>query len=312
MRITLAPDGSTDDRIGVITGSQRGCASRAQLLAAGIDRSAIFRRTHNGRLERVHCAVYALPQTADLPLAAETAALLACGEGAMLSHHSAATLWGLRPGAARPVHVTIPGRRGFPAPDGVRVHRSTTLAPDDVGIHQGLPVTSPARTILDVSATLPDRDVERLLDEGLFALRIVKLVEIDGAVARAGHHPGRRRLARVASHHRHSTQTDSPPEERLLQLIRAAALPEPRLQAPVLGYRLDFFWPQLRLAVEVDAYGTHGAPSRFEADRRRDARLLTEMGIVVVRLTKAMIEQRPWEAIGLVARAIGLREAEQR
>jgi very-short-patch-repair endonuclease len=104
-------------------------------------------------------------------------------------------------------------------------------------------------------------------------------------------------------------QTDSGPEERLLQLIRAAGLPEPRTQVPMLGYQLDFFWPQINLAVEVDAYGTHGSRARFEADRRRDARLLTERGIVVIRLTQAMIEQRPWEAVGLLARAIGQREA---
>jgi len=77
----------------------------------------------------------------------------------------------------------------------------------------------------------------------------------------------------------------------------------------VLGYRLDFFWPALGLAVEVDAYGTHGSPCRFEADRRRDARLLTERGITVLRLTQAAIDERPFEAIAVLARAIGRREA---
>jgi very-short-patch-repair endonuclease len=129
---------------------------------------------------------------------------------------------------------------------------------------------------------------------------------------RAGGHPGRWRLARIARSHSRSTKTDSPPEEKLLTVIRVAGLPEPQLRVRVLGYRLDFFWPELRLAVEVDAYGTHGSPARFEADRRRDARLLTEKGIVVIRLTRAMIEQRPLEAIGVLARAIGQREAELR
>jgi very-short-patch-repair endonuclease len=95
----------------------------------------------------------------------------------------------------------------------------------------------------------------------------------------------------------------------LLVLIRAAGLPEPRLRVYVLDYRLDFLWPELRLAVEVDAYGTHGSRARFEADRRRDARLLTEKGIVVLRVTEATIEHRPFEALGLVARAVGQREA---
>jgi len=253
-----------------------------------------------------------MPGTEDLPLAAETAALLACGPGAALSHHSAATLWRLRPGVARPIHVTIPADRGGPAPTGVELHRSTTLVAADVVVHEGLPVTSPARALLDVAANLPDRDVERLLDEGLFALRILTIEQVADVLERAGKHPGRARLARVAAAHSRSTRTDSPPEEELLALIRAAGLPDPQLRTYVLGYRLDFFWPELRIAVEVDAYGTHGSPARFESDRRRDARLLTEKGIAVIRLTRAMIEQRPFEALAVVARAIGQREAQLR
>jgi very-short-patch-repair endonuclease len=308
-RISVASGASIDARIGAIVERQRARMSREQLLAIGVRPGAIARRLRSGRLERVHHGVYALPNTRDLPLAAETAALLACGEGALLSHHSAATLWGLRPGTARPVHVTIPGDRGGPDPDGVTVHRSLTLTPTDVRIHQGLPVTSPARTLLDVAATLPDRDVERLLDEALFARRIVTMAQIDEVLSRAGGHAGRARLARIARNLTASTQTESPPEEGLLRLIRAAGMPEPQLQAYVLGYRLDFFWPDLRLAVEVDAYGTHGSSARFETDRRRDARLLTEKGIVVMRVTRAAVEQRPLEVVATLARAIGQREA---
>jgi very-short-patch-repair endonuclease len=309
-RVRVDPAGSYDARIRAIAERQRGRTSRGQLLAAGVEPTAVKRRLRNGRLERVHRGVYGLPHTSGLPLAAETAALLACGEGAVLSHHSAATLWGLRPGTARPVHVTVDGKRGCPGPQGARVHRSVTLTTVDVRRHEGLPVTSPARTLLDVAPALSDRDIERLLDEGLFARRILTLAELAEVLRRAGNHPGRARLARAAANHTRSTRTESGPEERLLQLIRAAALPEPRLQACVLDYRLDFFWAELRLAVEVDAYGTHGSPARFEADRRRDARLLTEKGIVVLRLTKAMIEQRPWEAIATLARAVGQREAQ--
>jgi very-short-patch-repair endonuclease len=148
-----------------------------------------------------------------------------------------------------------------------------------------------------------------MLDEGLFKLRILTLKDIDDVLTRAGTHAGRARLARVGRSHSRSTQTDSPPEERLLQLIRAAGLPEPKTQVALLDYRLDFFWPELNLAVEVDAYGTHGSRARFEADRRRDVRLLTERGILVIRITQAAIEERPFETIALLARAIGQREA---
>jgi len=307
-RVGVDPRAPVDARIRAIAGSQRGRARRDQLLAAGIKPGAITRRLANGRLEHIHRGVYGLPHTSDLPLAAEAAALLACGPAALLSHHSAATLWGLRPGIARPVHVTVPGDRGCPAPSGVIVHRSINLSPADREISGGLPVTSPARTLLDVARTLPDRDLERLLDEGLFARRILSLPQVNDVVARAGGHPGRARLARIAAGHSRPTRTESRPAETLFALIRAAGLPEPRTEFPVLDYRLDFYWPELGLAVEVDG-STHRSPARFEADRRRDARLLTEQGIVVLRVTWTAIEQRPLEVVGLIARAIGQREA---
>jgi very-short-patch-repair endonuclease len=307
--LSVAFDAPVDDVISAITERQRGRVARQQLLAGGATPSAIDRRLRSGTLERVHGSVYGLPQTADIPLATETAALLACGEGAALSHHSAATLWELRPGRARPVHVTIPIGRSGPTPLGVKLHRSRTITKADVSLLEGLPVTSPARTLLDVAANLPDRDLERLLDEALFARRIVTRPQINALLKRAGGHPGRTRLARVAQAHTDNTQTDSPTTEKLLGLIRASGLPQPRHEVPVLDYRLDLFWPELHLAVEVDAYGTHGSPARFESDRRRDARLLTEKGILVIRITKLMIEQRPLEALALVARAIGQREA---
>jgi very-short-patch-repair endonuclease len=305
----LAPDAPAEQRIRVIAEQQHARVARSQLLGAGISSAAIGRRVSSRRLEPIHFGVYGLPHTADVPLAEETAALLAGGTGAVLSHHSAATLWRLRPGIARPVHITIPGDRGCPAPAAVVVHRSVTLSSADIRVHEGLPVTSAARTMLDVAATLSDREVELLLDEGLFVRRILTAAQIADVLARAGSHPGRARLARVADGHTASSKTDSPPEERMLVLMRAAGLPEPRLRVYVLGYRLDFLWPQLGLALEVDAYGTHGSRTRFETDRRRDARLLTEKGITVLRVTEAAIEHRPFEALGLVARAIGQREA---
>lgn len=283
--------------------------TRRQLLAAGISGAAIDRLLGRGRLLAVYCGVYRLPHTAEQPLAAEAAALLACTQNAVLSHHTASTLWRLRPGVARPVHVTIPWPGRGPRPAGLVVHRSRILLPADIRTHEGLPITSPARTLLDVAGTLPDRDVERLLDEALFARRLVTRAQIAGLLGRAGTHPGRARLERVAGAHTCSTATDSPPEEALVRLIRSAGLPEPVTQFPMLDYRLDLYWPELRLAVEVDAYGTHGSPARFESDRRRDARLLAERAVAVVRLTREAIETRPLEVTAVLARTIAQREA---
>ncbi len=309
-RIKFAAARSVGDRIRKLADVQRGRISREQLLASGIKPSAITRRLHSGDLEPVHRGVYALPNTAEIPLAPETAALLACGEGAVLSHHSAVTLWGLRPGTARPIHVTIDGRRGCPKPQGVNVHRSRTLLPADGRTCRGLPITSPARTLLDAAATLPDRDVERMLDRGT--------VHAPDPHAKSG--PGsaltRRRSSGAANPGPRGGRIHPLNPDRLSARRKAPSADSrrrpsrtPAPEITVLDYRLDFFWPGLKLAVEVDAYGTHGSRTRFEADRRRDARLLTERGITVLRLTKSAIEQRPWEAIGLLARAIGQREA---
>jgi very-short-patch-repair endonuclease len=307
-RVRVAPDRSTDERIDAIATRQRARASWDQLLLAGVHPGAIKRRAANGRLVRVHPRVYALPNTLELPLAAETAALLAGGSDAVLSHHSAATLMAIRPGIARPVHITVPMSRRGPALDGVVVHRSRILTPADIGRHDGLPVTSPARMLLDVAATLPDGDMERLLDDALFGQRLVTIARVDELLARCGGHPGRARLARVVGRYSESLLTESPPEEQLRRLIAAADLPAPRAQVTILGYRLDFYWPALRLAAEVDTYGTHGSRTRFEADRRRDARLLTEKGIVVLRFTRAAILERPYEVVALLAGAIARRE----
>jgi very-short-patch-repair endonuclease len=296
---------SIDERIAAIAGAQQGRVSRAQLLAAAITPSAVDRRHRNGQLIRVHPGVYAVAHTAPIPLADETTALLACGDGALLSHHSAITRWRMRPGIARPIHVTIRAGRQGPAPDGVLVHRSTTLAAADARIHEGLPVTSPARTLLDVASTLTDRDIERLLDEAMFALRLVTRAQIADVLRRAGRHPGAATLARVYRGHTRSTRTESEPEEQLLELIRAAGIPEPELQAYVLGHRIDYLWRAQGVAVEVDGYDFHSSPAAFERDRRRDGQLLTRAGIVVIRLTRRRIAEEPFAVVAELVRAVG-------
>ncbi len=288
-----------------LTGAQRGRVARWQLAAAGLTRDAIDRSVRSGRLVAEYHAVYALAGTGELPLAAETAAVLAGGPGSRLSFHSAAVLWKLRPGVARPVHITVPHhRRGPTRQPGIVVHRTTIQVRGDVHIHRGLPVTSPARTTLDVAATLPDADVARLLDEALFARRLLSRRELLRTLATAGGHPGRARLRRAAAPLTRPARPDSKPEARLLALISAAGLPAPQTQAPILGYRLDLYWPDRGFAVEVDTYGTHGSPRRFAADRRKDARLLAERGIVVLRFTDTQIASRPFEVVALLARSL--------
>jgi very-short-patch-repair endonuclease len=303
--VTVAVGTGRDEVIRRLCRAQRGRVARWQLLDAGLLPDTIDRCLRSGRLIREHEGVYALPLGEQIEWGADAAGILAAGPGARLSHHSAVVLWQLRVGIADPIHVTVPyGRRGTTSSDHLVVHRSRILAPQDLRIHRGLLVTSPARTLLDAAGTLPDRDVERLFDEARFVRRIVTPRQIADMLRRAGGHPGAPRLRRVAGTPTRS-RTESRPEERLLQMVLAAGLPPPQTQAHVLGYKLDLFWPQHHLAVEVDTYGTHGSPRRFAADRRRDARLLAERGIVVLRFTDTQIAGRPLEVIATLAGVLG-------
>jgi predicted transcriptional regulator of viral defense system len=155
--------GPVDERIATIAGLQRGRISRRQLHAAGISDRAIHGRVAKDYLHRLHRSVFAVGHKAPMPLGPETAALLACGEQAVLSHHSAVRLWKLLPKGDGPVHVTIRGRNGA-RPTGVQVHRTATLARAEVRIVERLPVTSPARTLLDCAETLGERELERAVE----------------------------------------------------------------------------------------------------------------------------------------------------
>jgi very-short-patch-repair endonuclease len=296
---------SPDELAAAIAGAQRGQASRAQLLEAGVHTQAIVRRVRNGRLIPRHRGVYAVGHAAQVEFADETAALLACGPTAVLSHHSAATIWGLRPGIARPIHVTVPaGKHGLRADD-VVVHRSSTLTKADVTTHKDLPVTSPTRTVLDVAGTLPETDTAYVLEEGL-ANRLLTEAAIHELLRRAGNHPGAHALARVMRS-REGGLSESNAQRRLLELIREAALPIPQIERPILDYRADLYWPHLRLIVEVDGYQSHGTRGAFEHDRRRDARLQAA-GYVVIRISAIQIEREPLAVIARLAQALAAQE----
>jgi very-short-patch-repair endonuclease len=300
-RIRLAPRCSADAAIAAITTEQQSGASRTQLLNAGVERGAIDRRLRNGHLVRWHAGVYLIGGAAPVELMEETAALLACGPTAMLSHHSAATLWGFRPGTARPIHVMVPAGHHGRGPDGVIVHRSEILLPCDMHIEMDLPVTSPARTMLDVAGTLPDRDLAYVVDEGL-GKGLLTEAELSELLDRAGGHPGRRPLSRLLGDEPHRL-TESTAQRQLLELIRDADLPLPETEVPLLDYRVDLFWRDLRLVVEVDGYRGHGTRRAFERDRRRDARLHAA-GFVVIRFSARVIERQPLAVIASLAQSI--------
>jgi very-short-patch-repair endonuclease len=187
-------------------------------------------------------------------------------------------------------------------PDGVIVHRSTILRRRDARIHQGLPVTSPARALLDIAAGLPPSDVELAFAEGI-ALKIVSESDVREITSRAGGHPGRAPLAQLTREGAGGSLTESDGEKLLLKLIREAQLPQPRTQYPVLSYKADFAWPALKLIVEVDGYATHSSRAAMTRDRRRDVRL-QQAGWTVLRFTTLQVELEPYAVLAQVAHAV--------
>ena len=238
-------------------------------------------------------------------LGAETEALLSVRDGAALSHWSAAAVLGLWTPAPSVVDVTVDDAPAAVNP-GVRVHRSRILERRDVWIRQGLPVTSPARTLLDLAVVATARQLELAFDRAL-AERTLKLAYVREMLARAGGHRGRARLAALLTRESGaSTTTESNNEERMLGLIRQAGIPDPQANVPFQEWKLDFYWPAARFAVEVDSYRFHGSRYRFARDRRKDNALRRDH-IEVMRVIADEITQRSHALIADITRELALR-----
>jgi very-short-patch-repair endonuclease len=179
------------------------------------------------------------------------------------------------------------------------------LTKQDVTIHRGLPVTSPARTLLDCAETLTPRALERALDEAL-ALRIVSISKLREVLSRAHGRHGAPLLKALLDHRGPSTITRSQAEERMLELIRLAGLPAPELNVTLEGgFTVDFLWRQQRVALEVDGYAWHHTKSAFERDRRKDA-FLKRAGLDLARVTWDQMRDEPLAIIAKLATTIAL------
>jgi very-short-patch-repair endonuclease len=305
-RHVVGVSGPRDRRIGAIAELQRGFVSRWQLLAAGIEPGAIDRMLANGRLLQAHRGVYSVGHSTTQPFGRETAALLAVGPKAVLSHQSAAFVWGIVPGPADddPVDVLVPVRH-VRRRLGIVAHRTTSLERNEVRIWHGLPVTSPARTLRDIAGTVTLRELERAVDEAL-ARRIVRLGQLREAVARDKGRRGGPILTALLQQRGNSTVTRSQAEERMLELVRAANFPPPETNVRVNGYEVDFLWRPQRLIVEIDGYAYHSSRSAFERDRAKDA-ALAAAGYLVIRITWLQMGREPYVVVARLAQALAQR-----
>jgi very-short-patch-repair endonuclease len=196
------------------------------------------------------------------------AAVLACGEGAVLSHRSAAALWGIRPWSSV-IEVTVPGGGGRAIRKGLLVHRSRRLAPGEKTREHRIPVTTPARTIADLRAILPPDHLHA-------AIRRAEFRRLD-----IGYQPGYE-----------PDLTRSELERKFLRLCRRHGLPLPEVNVPIESFLVDFLWPAHSLIVETDGFSHHGTRSAFESDRERDARLRA-LGYTVIRFTYRRVTKEP-------------------
>jgi hypothetical protein len=289
---------ATDAPIAALAAAQHGVLTRSQLLALGLSDDAIDRRARAGRLHRLHCGVYAVGHTALRIEGRWMAAVLAAGKHAVLSHTTAASAWALRPPGAGAIHVTVPGNPGRKPRPGIRIHRSSTLTPTDTTTRHGIPITTPIRTIIDLATTVEALPLEQALDQadrrGL----------IDFAELRA--RPLPRSLQALLARYRGPTFTRSELEDRFFALCDNHGLPRPLNNTIVEGEDVDFLWRAKRLVVEVDGYGFHRSPSKFEDDRERDV-MLTLAGWNVMRFTWEQVTTRPkWVADAVKVRAARL------
>lgn len=290
-----------DRRVASLATAQKGPISRRQLEDAGLGRSAVGRRAGTGQLHRVFRGVYLPGHAALAPLARESAALLAIGDDAILSHESAAVAWGIIEDYAGDVHVTVVGRK-LRSRAGLRVHRASVAPP--VRRRHGLRVTSPAQTLLDLAASKSPHLEDAFIEA--HGRRLVSASEIDRALKRARGKAGTRALRALIGANK-SGFTKSKAERKLRALLRAARLPEPDVNAMVLGYMVDCVWPEHRLVVEFDGEGFHGHRRAFETDRRRDAALVAA-GYAVIRITWLRLTTTPYAVLAEVAAALARRD----
>jgi hypothetical protein len=299
--------------LGDLATRQHGVVSMGQLLALGYAANTTLEWAGSGRLHRLHRGIYAVGHRRLTWHSHCWAAVLAAepDEAApwrgVASHHSAAYLWGLLRFQPDVMHVTTPTRRR--AKRRFVVHFSSILAGEDRAVRQGIPVTALPRTLLDLSIRARPEQIEGYLeraeDQDLLDVRTVEDV-----LARAGGHRGRGRLGRaLAIYSPDPAFTRSNFEKRFRHLVIAAGLPAPSMNFNVAEFELDACWPDLRFAVELDLYETHGSRAAFERDRRRQEELKL-LGIEMIRVTAPRLKREPENVIRNLATLLTCRRAE--
>lgn len=287
-----------DEILAELAERQHGVVARRQLIAAGMTNSGVTRRLGSGRLHPLYRGVFAVGHKAIPRQAWWMAAVLAVGGGpsrggkplehwgASISHRSAAELWGLLEPREGPIDVSVSGDGGKRRRTGIRLHRSLTLLPAHVTLRGGIPVTTPARTIADLSRAVAAKRPGALTEWEL--RRAVRQAEVFGL---------------PLGDEIKSDRTRSDLEGDFLGLCRRHRLPAPEVNVRIGRDLVDFLWRDRHLVVETDSYQYHRGRIAFQDDRDRDLRLRTA-GYEVVRFSEKQVDEDPERVAGALARAL--------
>jgi hypothetical protein len=290
--------------LGELATEQHGVVATWQLERLGYGRNAVAKAAGVGRLHRVHRGVYVVGQRR-LTWQGRCMAAVLASYPSVVSHHSAAWLWGLLRSRPDTLHVT--SRRTRRAKRSFVVH-TADLARADLARRDEIPVTSLSRTILDVAVTSRARIVRRHIQIAE-DLKVFDLREMNDLLERTKGHRGQAKvLAALELHDERPVFTRSGLERRFLGLMREAGLPEPAMNLFVEGYEIDAWWEAERFGVELDVFETHGSRLSFEEDRERDDALLLA-GIETTRVTGPRLDREPGAVVDSVRRHLARRSA---
>jgi len=292
-------------QLAILAQRQHGVVSAKQMAGLGYTRSTIADWVAVGHLHRVHRGVYAVGHE-KLSRKGQVMAAALAHAPAYVSHWTAGWLHGLFKSSTVD-HLTAPTRRRR-VPDEITVHFAS-LAPEDITVIDGIPVTSVFRTLLDLAPYLDLKRLRRLLGR-MEELKTFDLRSFDALLSRTRGHPGNRPLRKALRAYRPDLAvTRSDVERDFRRLVRRAGIPTPAANFNVAGYEIDAWWEAERFGVELDVYATHSSPGSFEEDRRRQDDLLAE-GIEVTRVTDVRLEEEPDQVMERLAAHLARRRRE--
>lgn len=288
---------------------QHGVVSFEQLLGPlGYSRSEVARASESARLHRLHRGVYAVGHT-NLSLHGKClAAVFGAGPEALLSHRSAAWLWGIGRWSPLPASVTGPSPRGHRS--SIKMHRSEILTDEDRDVVEGIPVTAVPRAALDLAAEVRPHQLMGVLRRSE-ELELFDLRRFEALLRRAGGHRGAKPLARAVRIYRPAPFSRSGLERRFFELVSESGLPRPATGFVEAGYELDVYWPEERFAVELDVFETHGSHQAFEEDRIRQERLKLA-DVELIRVTGHRLDREPKQVLENVTRLLAQRRQQLR